>query len=270
MKKHTYSVLDSVVHRGFFVGLLASVLSGCGGPGVSTGEQSEPSEAVSSEEGAATVLARVTAADGTEYSFLDSRSGDLTLAVGANHEIDISSLLHQHPTLSELYESVAGRAAPDSLRAADERLAVERSKVALEPNLEAPELVPEFDAGERASSSPQAGDIGRSAQALTAGEFQNLYCPSGWDFLYCWPDTGGNPWVQRTSWYLLGAMSATNCSTRFRYRYYDDGDWYTLVDRTATPGQHWYYYQYGSTRSRRFEVLDNAGCGVRFAVYGLL
>jgi hypothetical protein len=103
--------------------------------------------------------------------------------------------------------------------------------------------------------------------ALTAREFKAKYCPGGYDFLYCWPDTSGNPWVQRTSTYFCGAVAATNCTIRFRYQYYDGG-WKTFKDMKASPGQHYWFCMSGSKKTWRLEILDNENCGLRFSVWG--
>jgi hypothetical protein len=248
---------------------LALFALGCSGQGTSSEEQSTPG-AETTAASSTKLLAELKASDGTEYSFLQTATGDLALGIRADHAVDLSDALSRTPSLSALYEKLSGRAAPESLVLADRQLAAKGVKTAVgsQPSIEG--TASPFDKGVRAAPPPASDGVGRSSQILSSSEFQNQFCPSGWDFLYCWPDTGGNPYVQRNSWYLEGAMSATNCYTRFRYRYYDSGNWYTLVDRIANPGSYWYYYQYGSTRSRRFEVLSNDGCGVRFSVFGLL
>jgi hypothetical protein len=251
--------------------LLAGVLSavaGCSGQNTGDGDDPSQVEPTPTEVSSAVVLAQVITQDGTEYSFLQSKTGDLTLAVGATQAIDIAKLVEAHANVADLYEALSRQTAPEALRAAEQRLADDEVTPQLQPPTPGLDLVPEFNAGELNPVRGPGDLVGRSAHPLTSAQFQNMYCPSGWHFLYCWPDTGGNPWVQRDAWSMHGAMSATNCSTRFRFRYYDDGDWYTLVDRVATPGQHWTYYQFGSTRSRRFEVLNNGGCGVRFSAFG--
>ena len=269
MSNHHRVAERLAVAGAIFTGALALFGVGCSGQGPSGEEQSTPG-AEASEASSAKLLAEVKMSDGTEYSFLQTTTGDLAIGVGANHALDLSDTLSRTPSLSALYEKLSGRAAPDALRLADKQLAAKGATTEIEALASSERTASPFNQGVRTSSPATSDGIGRSTQLLSSSEFQNSFCPSGYDFLYCWPDTGGNPWVQRTSWYLEGAMSATNCYTRFRYRYYDDGNWYTLVDRTASPGSYWYYYQYGSTRSRRFEVLNNDGCGVRFSVFGLL
>ena len=245
-------------------GALAVFAIGCSGQGASG--ESGPVAGESTED-SGTVLAELKTSDGTEYSFIQTRTGDLVVGVNSDHPVELSEL-NETSGLSKLYEKLSGQAAPQALQLADRQLAEKMARGELAPKALNQDTSPEFYMGTVADRSSTIDGVGRSTQLLTSGEFQNLYCPSGWDFLYCWPDTGGNPSVQRTGSHFDGAMSATNCNTRFRYRYYDDGDWYTLVDRIASPGSHWHYHQYGSTRSRRFEVLNNDGCGVRFAAYG--
>jgi hypothetical protein len=255
-------IVGKFASAGALIGTLAILAAGCS---AETGNEN-PSGA--SSDSNVKVLAELKASDGTEYSFLQTHSGDLALGIGANHKLDLSELLSKTPSFTELYQKLSGKSAPEALRAADQQLAAKGMKAGIEA-LD-PGQADAFNAG-NLTAPPSARDgVGSKSQALTQSQFENAYCPSGWDFLYCWSNTGGNPWVQRNSTYLQGAMNATNCNTRFRYRYYDDGNWYTLVDRIASPGSHWYYYQYGSYRSRRFEVLNNDGCGVRFAVFGNL
>ncbi|HMJ11512.1 MAG TPA: hypothetical protein VK524_08885 [Polyangiaceae bacterium] len=240
------------------VGALAALAAGC------SAEASGPDAPEIREEASATLLAEVTK-DGTQYSFLRSESGDLTVLV-SGPAADPANGVGPGDSFVALYERLSGQTAPADLVSAELALRdLDRQNAATRSGSDQP---PSFYAGDDVSSSTERDGIAQTAQALTSAEFQNLYCPGGMDFLYCWPSTGGNPWVQRMSVYLHGAMNATNCNTRFRYRYYDDG-WKTLVDRIATPGQHFHYYTWGGESSRRFEVLDNAGCGVRFAVYGL-
>jgi hypothetical protein len=252
-------IVGKFTSAGAIAGALAIFVIGCA---AETGN--EPGATQDSD---VKVLAELKASDGTEYSFLQTRTGDLALGIGANHAIDLAAVLSKTPSFTDLYQKLSGKDAPEALRSADRELAAKGIRAGIEvrdPSQDA------FNAGNLTALPAARDGVGSKSQALTASEFENAYCPSGWDFLYCWSNTGGNPYVQRYSWYLQGAISATNCSTRFRYRYYDDGNWYTLVDRIASPGSHWYYYQYGSDRSRRFEVLSNDGCGVRFSTFGLL
>jgi len=249
-----------------FAGAVALFSVGCSGQASGDG-QSGPA-AGESAESASTVLAELKTSDGTEYSFLQTRTGDLVIGVGSDHAIDLSDALNKTPSLTALYEKLSGTAAPEQLRLADVRLAEQKAKgEAQAPNSNS---ATEFNMGKAAGLPATSDGVGRSTQLLSKAAFEDKFCNSGWDFLYCWSDTGGNPAVQRYSYYFQGAMSATNCNTRFRFRYYDDGDWYTIVDRIASPGSYWHYYQYGSSRSRRFEILNNDGCGVRFAAFGNL
>jgi hypothetical protein len=252
-----------------FAGAMAFFVIGCSGQGASGDGQPTPT-AGEFEQDPGTVLAELKASDGTDYSFIQTRTGDVVIAVRSDHPVDLADALDKTPSLAALYEKLSGQSAPDSLKLADQQLAEKKAKGELAPSALNQDTAPEFDMGKLASTPAAEDGIGRSTQLLTADQFEDKYChpPAGWDFLYCWPNTGGNPWVQRTSWRFDGAMAATNCNTRFRFRYYDDGDWYTIVDTIASPGSHWHYYQYGSTRSRRFEILNNAGCGVRFAAWG--
>ncbi|HKO48521.1 MAG TPA: hypothetical protein VJV79_12405 [Polyangiaceae bacterium] len=264
-----HRVVGRLAATGAVLGTLAVFAVGCSAEqGTGSDGQSIPGEGTTAST--TRVLAELKASDGTEYSFLQVATGDVAIGVGSDQPVDLSSILSKTPSLSALYEKLSGKAAPAALVSADRELAAKGAQKELESQASKDGSVPQFDMGVRQTSPSTNDGVGRNTQLLTSGEFQNLYCPSGWDFLYCWPNTGGNPYVQRTSWYLEGAMSATNCYTRFRYRYYDDGNWYTLVDRIANPGSHWHYYQYGSTRSRRFEILSNDGCGVRYSAFGLL
>jgi len=214
------------------------------------------------QEGQAVVVAEIKSQDGTLYSFLQTGAGDIVLAVQAARSLDDSRLPSGPTNLVAFYERVAGHAAPDALVAAQ-----------APADLLAQAKIGSFDQGAASAKAsdyvPQRENVGVRNDALTAAQFQSMYCPSGYDFLYCWPNFWGNPWVQLTSYYLAGAVSPNNCTVRFRYRYYDDG-WKTLVDRYASPGSYWWYYSYGGTRARRWEVIDNppGACDQHFSVWG--
>jgi hypothetical protein len=212
-----------------------------------------PNAGIAADEVDTTVLAELTTADGATYTFLAIESGDVAVEVVAPAAVDASLLSGAHTSLTALYESISGEPAPEALVLA-ERRADENSASSTEVHVQPLQ----FDPGALK---------GTITLALTAAEFAATYCPGGYDFLYCWPDTGGNPWVQRTSTYFAGAMNATNCHTRFRYRYYDGG-WKTFRDRIAAPGEHFWYWMSGSKTSRRWEILNNGGCGVRFSAWG--
>jgi len=214
------------------------------------------------EDGQALVIAEIKSQEGTQYSFLQTGAGDLVLAVQASNVLDDSRLPSAPTNLVSFYEKVAGHAAPDALVAAQARadlLAHEQSGA----------LTQGVAAAQASEYVARSENVGARSDALTAAQFQSMYCPSGYDFLYCWPNFWGNPWVQLTSYYLAGAVSPNNCTIRFRYRYYDDG-WKTLVDRYASPGSYWWYYSYGGTRERRWEVIDNppGACDQHFSVWG--
>ncbi len=218
-----------------------------------------------SEQAGSTVLAEATTEQGATYSFFEADNGDVGVIVNADFEVDPNDLPSPDSSLTALYERLFGEPAPTALVEAEARAArLTAEEVEEEALLEGPN----FDRGQSMAHQTAKDGVGTVSQALTASQFQSMYCPGGWDFLYCWPSTGGNPWVQLYSAYLAGAMNATNCSTRFRYRYYSGGTWYTLVDRIASPGQYFWYWSSGGTKSRRWEILNNGGCGVRFSAWG--
>lgn len=210
----------------------------------------------------AVVLAEIKSQEGTQYSFLQTGAGDIVLAVQATSSLDESRLPSGPTDFVAFYEKVAGHAAPAALVSA-------QARADLLAHANVGSLGKDLAEANASDYVPKGENVGVRNDALTAAQFQNMYCPGGYDFLYCWPDFWGNPWVQLNSYYLAGAVSPNNCTIHFRYRYYDDG-WKTLVDRYASPGSYWWYYSYGGTRARRWEVIDNpaGSCNQHFSVWG--
>jgi len=200
------------------------------------------------------------------FHFLEAEAGVLAIVLESETPIsEETKALVSGSSVSALYEKLSGTAAPAKLVEAELRAA------ALED--EGPEESESDgnDAFAGRETSHNDGDIRTIEQNISASEFDDRYCHSS-DYLYCWPTTAGEPYVQRHGDAMTGAMSAVNCHTRFRFRYYRRGDWHTMVDRIASPGQHWWASDanFLIKRSRRFEVINNPGsCSVRFAVYGL-
>lgn len=258
MKSMMSKYLVPLVLVGLASGCAAEANDGAGSPAT----DSEATSAVDTSR----ELARVEK-EGVTYRFIEAEPGEIAMLVGSDEPVDMAQQTRDgDASLTELYEALSGEAAPEALVVAE--LAAERA--AAEAGEAAPEEPAEFDAGEMAPAGARSGDIAQTSQGLTTAQFEAAYCDSGGDFLYCWPNTAGNPWVERWSWYMHGAINALDCHTRYRFRYWKSG-WKTLVDRTAAPGSHWYVYQsnYSIIRKRRFEVIDNSSsCGVRFAVYG--
>lgn len=223
------------------------------------------------EQAETRVLAEVITDDGVKYTFLEIDAEDVGVFVVAPDSA-ASSLKAPRPDLSmvELYESVSGEPAPEALVLAEERA----RELGLSSHEQADEedrapLSSNGDALEARSDDDLSEDMAAQSLPISADAFEDRYCSYAHDFLYCWPSTGGNPYVQRRCRYLYGAICATNCTTRYRYRYKRLGNWKTFVDGYADPGE--CYFAWTSNwfkRVRRWEVLDNAGCGVRYAAYG--
>ncbi|HET9955761.1 MAG TPA: hypothetical protein VFQ61_14705 [Polyangiaceae bacterium] len=210
-------------------------------------------------------LVTVTTPDGALYTFLDA-GGEVGVLVEAPESARAKlQLPDEGGSLKAFYERISGRPAPQVLLDALSREENARGLSSANQTRIEPTPAAQFSKG---VSAPLQGDVGIASQALTAAEFQDKFCNSGYDFLYCWPNTSGNPWVQIYSDVMHGAISAIDCAVRFRYRYEADG-WKTFVDRYATPGKWYHYYTGTGTRHRRFEVIGNdEGCRMHFAVWG--
>ena len=86
--------------------------------------------------------------------------------------------------------------------------------------------------------------------------------------MYCWPQTSGNPWVQRKAYVFNGVVEALQHTIRARMRYQWLGSWHTAADVQVLPGHVMHRRLSAWPRVRvRFEVLNNTH-PLRYAAFG--
>jgi len=255
--------------------LVAAWATACSGQGPLSSEQQDPEGAAPVESSSAAILAQHTAVDGSEYAILETESGELVLGVGTTHALETPKLSQQQASVADLYEALSGQVAPESVRAAERKLSERKASFELLPRAPSVSASPEFDRAEVAFPRAVGESVARSSEALTLTPSPapppgpSSVCNINADFVYCLPDTTGNPWFQISSSSLHFNLGALGCAVRFRYRYYENGSWHTLVDRLASQGSSWHYYQYGKYLTRRVEVLGNSPlCHLSFIAYG--
>jgi hypothetical protein len=255
--------------------LAAGAISGCSaGPAGTTpsasGDESPGQDAArrgtdSTEAARPELLGEVVTEGGVKYSFFASSLGEVDLSIEAPSGSDsLPTLPTADTNFVQFYEQIAHQPAPSALVDAVALADTLRDQTST-PGAQA---APQYDRGSVVPSAQDQGGVSSQEQSLTSSQFTSMYCPNGYDFLFCWPNTTGNPWVQLTSTYLAGAVSAIDCRIHYRYRYYDDG-WKTFRDLYADPGSHWWWYMSGGSISRRFEVVGNTStCHLHFSVWG--
>ena len=229
------------------------------------------SDADDSQAIATTEVARAVTPDGAVWRFLEGEPGDLIVVGNAPESANASfrRLTADRPSYPALYQRLTGQTAPAALEQAQARAdALPASDRSTDDGGD----LSQFDPGD--AGQPGAGPVRQTAHAISASDFQSTYCGgSGWTFSFCWPSTGGNPWVQEKSYTFYGYMAAPydTIRVRFRYKTVAAGSWKTMLDTQALPGQVLYAYQryFSYRRWRRWEVLDNPSTTlVRFAAYG--
>jgi len=155
----------------------------------------------------------------------------------------------------DLYKYYSGKEAPEALKAAYSRALASRSK---------DESADDDDADiQEGTATPLA------KSAMSAGDFQDNYCASGWDFQYCWLSRTNTSYVQRKCWYIRTTVNPYQGNVMQKLRYKKLGSWHTYVDKSVTQGQVSWIYHYGSTRYRRVEVYEASGDAYHHSIYGL-
>jgi hypothetical protein len=231
--------------------LLALALSGCA-------VDSTYDDLDQDATAATTEVARVTAADGTVWRFLEADPGSLFVwATARNSQGRLDDPDPEHQLTSvQLYQRLTTAPVPQALIAAQARA----------------HAVADETGPDQSGLKNEASDPGRPTAQVSADYFEDHYCPNNWDFLYCWPSFYGSPYVQRKGYYMEGYVSAVSNTIDFRFRYkkHSYSGWTTLVSAQAFAGEvhtvhqyHWY------RRWRRWEVLDNGANNVRYSNVGM-
>lgn len=142
------------------------------------------------------------------------------------------------------------------------RAAVEAPTAESEADME--QLTAEARSVDTRNIAPRVGVL-----PLTANEFKDRHCKSaGYDFMYCWTNRIGNPWVQRTSTRMRCVVNALTGPVRFRYRIYRHGSWVTLRDVRVLAGEVVTYVYHGQALPRRCEILGNTSNRLHISVRG--
>ena len=109
--------------------------------------------------------------------------------------------------LVDFYARLTGQDAPAALAEAEARAIALGAELApadldLEGDVEGLDGAAPTDAVTRVE-----GDVGSASQALTWSEFEDTYCRSGADYLFCFPSTG-NAWCEKRGLTMEGAVHA--------------------------------------------------------------
>jgi hypothetical protein len=205
-----------------------------------------------------TEVARVIAADGAVWRFLEADPGSLFVwatSAGRDGRLAVPSR-PEGSSYIELYRALTTAPTPRALLDAQARADV----VEPEP--------PVDQSGEQEETSEPPKPIAQ----ISASDFAAWYCPNFLDYLYCWPSFYGNPFVKKSMNSMSGYIGAVD-TTRFRFRYkkHSYSDWTTLVDVQALPGEiHYVTQSYWSyDRWRILEVRDHGNNLVRYSNVGL-
>lgn len=211
-------------------------------------------------EAEALTLAEVELESGSVYEFFSLGEGDL--AVLTRHPS--IAIAREAPSrasderLVDFYTRLTGQDAPTALAVAEAR-AIELGAELASADLDLEGDVAGLDGAAPTDAVTRVdGDVGSASQALTWSEFEDTYCRSGADYLFCFPSTG-NAWCEKRGLTMEGAVHAKGGGVTIRLRYKTITGWHTYKQLWVPKGEvnsiaNAYFL---ARRWRRFEVLNN-------------
>ncbi|MCB0396588.1 MAG: hypothetical protein KDD36_08045, partial [Flavobacteriales bacterium] len=150
----------------------------------------------------------------------------------------------------ELYKYVSGNDAPAQL--------VEAYEATVKNHTPADRFEKELIGEAQSENTPQ----------MSATTFQNNYCYSGWDYLYCWVNRTGTSYVQNYKFSMHANSSPYRGTIRHRLRYKSWGSWHTVRDFVVLQNQVSYIYSSGTWRTRESKVFEASGDGYHHSIRG--
>lgn len=239
--------------------LVASVLAmttavlgaqGCGVEIDAADDHLQTTQSALTWNGDGTEVASVQTAAGTLVAFVSGPDHELGIAVvgrigQADAELDRARQDAAGDPI-ELFELLAGKPAPQSLRDAVQRTASGTF------------LIDASDEGEAAIPSGATILPGTAAASDLCDIYNWAYSGSN-TFKYCWPNQYGTPWVKRKADHMSCRIDSVNGPQRARYRYKSGLNWHTSVDIWLGSGQSMQWtgnYQWAQ-RWRECKTVEN-------------
>lgn len=181
--------------------------------------------------------------------------GELALIYTGPAEIDremFAELERGTVTPAALYEAISGEAAPPAVAEAEGRALAARARAEADPPAD--------------SEIPSVPD--RLTYSMPEGDFIRDYCPTNWDYLYCWASRTGYGAAPHLGTSMYTYLNLFRNSAVHQLSYWEDSRWITFVSR-VTP-QDWlsYIYMFGDRRWRQTEILQADGSGYHASIFG--
>lgn len=213
------------------------------------------------------LLASIALADGGSFEFHEPIPGELVaIYVGreAEYREVFDDLEHGALTHAQVYEELTGQSAPAALAEAEARSIAARAN-----RPEDAVVTSSFDAPPPVAAPSTVNGIGTSRAAMTADDFIDDYCPSGWGFLYCWTSRTGSGSVTRTSLSMYTHLNAYDGQVVHKMEYENIwGNMVTYVSNVVPEGYLSYISRSGLWTTRKTSISQADNDGYHVSIYG--
>jgi hypothetical protein len=213
------------------------------------------------------LLTSIALADGGSVDFHEPVPGELTVIyVGreAEYRHVFDDLERGVVTHAQVYEALSGQKAPAALVEAEARSFAARAN----PPEDA-DATSSFDAPPSVAAPSTVDGIGTIRAAMTAGDFIDDCCSSGWGFLYCWTSRTGSGSVTRTSLSMYTHLNAYDGSVTHKMEYENVwGNMVTYVSNVVPEGYISYISRSGLWTTRKTSISQADSNGYHVSIYG--
>ncbi|HWO24093.1 MAG TPA: hypothetical protein VNO30_35365 [Kofleriaceae bacterium] len=223
---------------------------GCGVEPDAAEDDLQTTQAALQWSSGSTEVASVQTAAGTLVTFVIGPDDELGVAiVGSIGQADEALDRAQEVAAGDpikLFEALAQKPAPLSLRDAAQRVASGNYRIDASDDGEAP-----IPSG--------ATLLPATMTATSLCDIDNWAYSGSNSFTYCWPNQYSTPWVKRKADHLSCRIDSVNGPQRVRYRYKSGVTWHTSIDAWLSSGQYMQWtgkYQWAQ-RWRECQTVEN-------------
>ncbi len=213
------------------------------------------------------LLTSVALADGGSFELHEPIPGEL-VAIYVGREAGYGELFKDLErgaiTHVQAYETLSGERAPAAVVQAEARSIAARANVPEDAVVSS-----SFEAPPSVTSPSTTNGVGSSRAALSAADFIDDYCPSGWGYMFCWTSRTGPGSVIRTSLSMYTHLNAYDGQVVHKMEYENVwGNMVTYVSRVVPEGYLSYISRSGLWTTRRTSISQADDDGYHVSIYG--